>query len=89
MSGIFASRFQFVSLQVYSCHCNHTAYDSTHSSVCLHQVDVLTVEIEHVDVEALETAAAEFNLDVEPTPHTLRLIQVLTPKRILRPCIPH
>ncbi|KAL3141483.1 hypothetical protein ABBQ32_005045 [Trebouxia sp. C0010 RCD-2024] len=38
-------------------------------------VDVLTVEIEHVDVEALETAAAQFNLDVEPTPHTLRLIQ--------------
>ena len=43
---------------------------------CLHQVDVLTVEIEHVDVDALETAAAQFSLDVEPTPHTLRLIQV-------------
>ena len=41
------------------------------------QVDVLTVEIEHVDVDALETAAAQFSLDVEPTPHTLRLIQVL------------
>ena len=41
------------------------------------QVDVLTVEIEHVDVDALESAAAQFNLDVEPTPHTLRLIQVL------------
>lgn len=42
----------------------------------MHQVDVLTVEIEHVDVDALETAAAQFSLDVEPTPHTLRLIQV-------------
>lgn len=37
---------------------------------------MLTVEIEHVDVDALETAAAQFSLDVEPTPHTLRLIQV-------------
>ena len=45
-------------------------------SPCLLQVEVLTVEIEHVDVDALETAAAQFSLDVEPTPHTLRLIQV-------------
>ena len=37
---------------------------------------MLTVEIEHVDVDALETAAEQFSLDVEPTPHTLRLIQV-------------
>ena len=47
-----------------------------HSLLCVFQVDVLTVEIEHVDVDALESAAAQFNLDVEPTPHTLRLIQV-------------
>ena len=40
------------------------------------QVDVLTVEIEHIDVDALESAASQFKLDVEPTPHTLRLIQV-------------
>lgn len=38
-------------------------------------VDVLTVEIEHVDVDALESAASQFNVDVEPTPQTLRLIQ--------------
>ncbi|KAA6420039.1 MAG: phosphoribosylaminoimidazole chloroplastic-like [Trebouxia sp. A1-2] len=38
-------------------------------------VDVLTVEIEHVDVDALESAALQFNVDVEPTPQTLRLIQ--------------
>lgn len=38
-------------------------------------VDVLTVEIEHVDVDALDSAASQFNVDVEPTPQTLRLIQ--------------
>ena len=41
----------------------------------MNQVDVLTVEIEHVDVDALESAASQFNVDVEPTPQTLRLIQ--------------
>ena len=48
------------------------------SKSCLRvfQVDVLTVEIEHVDVDALESAASQFKVDVEPTPHTLRLIQV-------------
>lgn len=45
-------------------------------SVLACQVDVLTVEIEHVDVDALESAASQFNVDVEPTPQTLRLIQV-------------
>lgn len=40
-------------------------------------VDVLTVEIEHIDADALDTVAAELGLDVEPTPSTLRLIQVL------------
>lgn len=39
-------------------------------------VDVLTVEIEHIDADALDTVAAELGLDVEPTPSTLRLIQV-------------
>ena len=39
-------------------------------------VDVLTVEIEHVDADALEAVGLELDIDVEPTPHTLRLIQV-------------
>ncbi|GAX78141.1 hypothetical protein CEUSTIGMA_g5583.t1 [Chlamydomonas eustigma] len=39
------------------------------------QVDVLTMEIEHVDVDALEAAAEEAGLDVEPTPQTIRVIQ--------------
>ena len=43
---------------------------------CLLQVDFLTVEIEHVDVDALQSAALQFKRDVEPTPHTLSLIQV-------------
>ncbi|CAL8469156.1 g8697 [Coccomyxa elongata] len=38
-------------------------------------VDVLTVEIEHIDADALDTVAADLGLDVEPTPSTLRLIQ--------------
>jgi phosphoribosylaminoimidazole carboxylase len=38
-------------------------------------VDILTVEIEHVDADALEKVAAASGVDVEPTPATLRLIQ--------------
>lgn len=38
-------------------------------------VDVLTMEIEHIDADALEEAARNNNLDVEPTPGTIRLIQ--------------
>jgi phosphoribosylaminoimidazole carboxylase len=39
-------------------------------------VDVLTVEIEHVDADALAAVQRELGVDVEPTPGTLRLIQV-------------
>ena len=42
----------------------------------LSQVDFLTVEIEHVDVDALQAASVQFKRDVEPTPRTLSLIQV-------------
>jgi len=42
-------------------------------------VDVLTVEIEHIDASALEEVMQEFGIDVEPTPATLRLIQVRSP----------
>lgn len=35
----------------------------------------LTVEIEHVDVETLEALARE-NVDIEPKPFTIRIIQV-------------
>eukprot|EP00882_Tetradesmus_deserticola_P027599 GHRQ01030620.1.p3 GENE.GHRQ01030620.1~~GHRQ01030620.1.p3 ORF type:complete len:120 (-),score=25.70 GHRQ01030620.1:501-860(-) len=38
--------------------------------------DVLTVEIEHVDAAALDTAGKASGVDVEPTPFTLRTIQV-------------
>lgn len=37
--------------------------------------DVLTVEIEHVDVDALEAAAEQSGVDVQPTPTTIRIIQ--------------
>jgi hypothetical protein len=36
---------------------------------------VLTVEIEHVDVDTLDALAAE-GVDVEPRPSTIRIIQV-------------
>lgn len=39
-------------------------------------LDILTVEIEHIDADALEEVARELDVDVEPTPATLRLIQV-------------
>ncbi len=38
-------------------------------------LDVLTAEIEHVDADALDAAAARAGVDVQPTPATLRLIQ--------------
>lgn len=38
-------------------------------------VDVLTIEIEHINADALEQAARELNIDAEPTPTTVRVIQ--------------
>lgn len=38
-------------------------------------IDVLTMEIEHIDTEALEGAAATTNVDVEPTAGTIKIIQ--------------
>eukprot|EP00879_Flechtneria_rotunda_P023519 GHRR01024881.1.p1 GENE.GHRR01024881.1~~GHRR01024881.1.p1 ORF type:complete len:496 (+),score=146.15 GHRR01024881.1:746-2233(+) len=37
--------------------------------------DVLTVEIEHVDADAMEEAGRSSGVDIEPTPVTLRIIQ--------------
>lgn len=37
--------------------------------------DVLTVEIEHVDAQAMQAVQDASGVDVEPTPHTLALIQ--------------
>ena len=37
---------------------------------------MLTVEIEHIDADALEAVQAELGVDVEPLPATLRVIQV-------------
>ena len=46
------------------------------------------MEIEHIDAGALESVKEEFNIDVEPTPATLRLIQVTFPNmRIHRICL--
>lgn len=38
-------------------------------------LDVLTVEIEHVDVEALERVAQSAGAEVQPSPAALRIIQ--------------
>jgi phosphoribosylaminoimidazole carboxylase len=40
-----------------------------------HKVDVLTVEIEHVDVEALEKAQHSRDIPIYPKPFTIRVIQ--------------
>lgn len=37
--------------------------------------DILTVEIEHVDVDALRWIQDNMQVDVEPTPKTLAIIQ--------------
>lgn len=39
-------------------------------------VDVLTVEIEHIDADAMQSVADAAGCEVEPTPSTLRAIQV-------------
>ena len=39
------------------------------------KVDVLTVEIEHVDVDALEEIARTTNVEIHPSPSTIRIIQ--------------
>ncbi|GMH36107.1 hypothetical protein BSKO_03975 [Bryopsis sp. KO-2023] len=39
------------------------------------ECDLVTVEIEHVDVDALEAVENELGVEVQPTPHTLRIIQ--------------
>jgi phosphoribosylaminoimidazole carboxylase (NCAIR synthetase) len=38
-------------------------------------IDVLTVEIEHINVDALEEVQNELGTDIQPTPATLRIIQ--------------
>ncbi|CAG9460415.1 unnamed protein product [Pedinophyceae sp. YPF-701] len=38
-------------------------------------VDILTVEIEHVDVDAIEQVQQELDIEVHPSPQTLRVIQ--------------
>lgn len=38
-------------------------------------IDVLTVEIEHINVDALEEVQRELGTDIQPTPSTLRIIQ--------------
>ena len=40
------------------------------------KVDVLTMEIEHIDVDALEYVVLHQGVDVQPRPSTLRIIQV-------------
>jgi phosphoribosylaminoimidazole carboxylase (NCAIR synthetase) len=40
------------------------------------KVDILTTEIEHINVDAVEAAAAATGLEMEPTAHTIRIIQV-------------
>jgi phosphoribosylaminoimidazole carboxylase len=40
-------------------------------------VDVLTVEIEHIDADALEEAARTSGISIQPTPSTIRVSAIL------------
>lgn len=42
-------------------------------------MDVLTMEIEHVDVDSLDYVVLHQGVDVQPRPSTLRIIQVASP----------
>ena len=39
-------------------------------------MDVLTMEIEHIDVDTLDYVVLHQGVDVQPRPSTLRIIQV-------------
>jgi hypothetical protein len=52
-------------------HFRDAAAISSFASGC----DVLTVEIEHIDADALEAVSRQLGIDVEPTPATVRTIQ--------------
>ena len=43
--------------------------------VAQQKVDVLTMEIEHIDVDALDYVVLHQGVDVQPRPSTLRIIQ--------------
>ena len=47
--------------------------EAIHSFVSSEGVHVLTMEIEHVDADAVEAAAKQAGLEVEPTPGTIRV----------------
>jgi phosphoribosylaminoimidazole carboxylase len=56
-------------------HVDGSFSDSKAISQLASQVDILTVEIEHVNVDALEEAQKIQKVDVQPAPSTLRAIQ--------------
>jgi len=56
-------------------HIDGSFSDSKAISQLASQVDILTVEIEHVNVDALEETQKSQKVDVQPAPSTLRTIQ--------------
>lgn len=40
-------------------------------------MSLLTTEIEHIDADAVEAASKALGIEMEPTPQTIRVIQVL------------
>lgn len=52
-----------------------TDADAIKSFVKDRKIDVLTVEIEHINVDALEEVSQELGVEIQPTPSTLRTIQ--------------
>ena len=47
--------------------------EAIHNFVSSEGIHVLTMEIEHVDADAVEVAAKQAGLEVEPTPGTIRV----------------
>lgn len=52
-----------------------TDADAIKAYVRERNIDVLTVEIEHINVDALEEVQQELGVEIQPTPSTLRTIQ--------------
>ena len=66
---------QIVSSPAHIGHVDGSFADPVKIRELAHKVDVLTVEIEHVDADVLEEIAKETSVEVHPSPETIRIIQ--------------
>jgi phosphoribosylaminoimidazole carboxylase len=75
-SGVLGPAKQIVSSSSpETAHINGSFTDPEQIRALAERVDILTVEIEHVDADVLDAIAKEGRVEVHPAPSTIRLIQ--------------